>query len=69
MFTTEQWDEVWERVLALARSDPRVTAGTLTGSSALGTEDHLNELAAWNPALGARLARGVRGGDGLKRET
>lgn len=44
MFTVEQRDSVRERVLDLARSDPRVTAGALTGSTAAGTEDKWSDI-------------------------
>ncbi len=44
MFTTEQRDDVRNRVLDLARSDPRVTAGALTGSSAVGAEDERSDI-------------------------
>ncbi|MBA3823471.1 MAG: hypothetical protein H0X24_06115 [Ktedonobacterales bacterium] len=39
MFTIAERDHVRARVIALARADARVTAGALTGSSALGAED------------------------------
>lgn len=44
MFTAEQRDYVRERVLDLARSDPRVTAGALTGSMAVGAEDEWSDV-------------------------
>jgi hypothetical protein len=44
MFTTNQRDAVRERVLAIARSDPRVTAGALTGSTAVGAEDQWSDI-------------------------
>ncbi|MEO6456773.1 MAG: hypothetical protein ABIO92_00650 [Chloroflexia bacterium] len=44
MFTTEQRDDVRDRVLDLARADPRVTAGALTGSSAVGAEDDWSDI-------------------------
>ncbi|HYO48376.1 MAG TPA: hypothetical protein VEW94_00885 [Chloroflexia bacterium] len=44
MFTTEQRDYVRDRVLDLARRDPRVTAGALTGSTAVGAEDEWSDV-------------------------
>src|SRR5689334_5726956 len=44
MFTAEQRDRVRDRVLELARSDPRVTAGALTGSTAAGAQDRWSDL-------------------------
>lgn len=44
MFTTEQRDYVRDRVLDLARTDPRVTAGALTGSTAVGAEDEWSDI-------------------------
>ncbi len=44
MFTTEQRDYVRDRVLSLARTDPRVTAGALTGSTAVGAEDEWSDI-------------------------
>ncbi len=44
MFTAEQRDYVRERVLDLARSDPRVTAGALTGSAAVGAGDEWSDV-------------------------
>jgi len=44
MFTAEQRDQVREYVLDLARSDPRVTAGALTGSTAVGAEDEWSDV-------------------------
>jgi hypothetical protein len=44
MFTAEQRDHVRQRVLALAQSDPRVTAGALTGSMALGGGDRWSDI-------------------------
>ena len=44
MFTAEQRDHVRQRVLELARSDPRVTAGALTGSMALGGGDSWSDI-------------------------
>jgi predicted nucleotidyltransferase len=56
MFTTEERDYVRERVLDLARSDPRVTAGALTGSTAVGTEDEWSDIdVAFGIADGASL--------------
>src|SRR5690348_250197 len=44
MFTAEQRDHVWQRVLELARTDPRVTAGALTGSMAFGGGDEWSDI-------------------------
>jgi hypothetical protein len=44
MFTTEQRDQVRDRVLALARSDPRVTAGAFTGSGAVDAQDRWSDI-------------------------
>ena len=44
MFTAEQRDHVRQRVLALAQSDPRVIAGALTGSIALGGGDRWSDI-------------------------
>jgi hypothetical protein len=44
MFTAEERDSVRDHVLALAKSDPRVTAGALTGSSAVGAEDEWSDV-------------------------
>jgi len=44
MFTAEQRDHVRQRVLALAQSDPRVTAGALTGSMVFGGGDRWSDL-------------------------
>jgi hypothetical protein len=55
MFTTEQRDHVRDRVLDLARNDPRVTAGALTGSSALGAEDRWSDI-----DLAFGIAAGIR---------
>src|SRR5690348_5211164 len=44
MFTTEHRDHVRQRVLELARSDPRVTAGALTGSMAFGSGDKWSDI-------------------------
>ncbi|MDQ2806836.1 MAG: hypothetical protein M3Z04_07955 [Chloroflexota bacterium] len=55
MFTTEQRDAVRDRVLDWARSDPRVTAGALTGSAAVGAAD------AWSDIdLAFGIADGIR---------
>src|SRR5437867_1213728 len=39
MFTPEERVRLREAILAMARADPRVTGGALTGSAAGGTED------------------------------
>ncbi len=44
MFTTEQRDHVRHRVLELAKADPRVTAGALTGSTALSSGDKWSDI-------------------------
>jgi hypothetical protein len=44
MFTAEHRDKVRARVLDLARTDPRVTAGALTGSTAVGAEDAWSDI-------------------------
>lgn len=44
MFTTEQREQVRNRVLALAKTDARVTAGALTGSMALGAGDNWSDI-------------------------
>lgn len=44
MFTAEQRDYVRERVLEMAKSDPRVTGGALVGSTAAGAEDEWSDI-------------------------
>jgi len=44
MFTTEYRNHVRNRVLELARTDPRVTAGALTGSTAFGAGDNWSDI-------------------------
>ena len=44
MFTAEQRDHVRQHVLELAQSDPRVTAGALTGSMAFGGGDRWSDI-------------------------
>src|SRR5438552_1934768 len=44
MFTTEQRDQVRDRVLKLVRADPRVTSGALTGSTAVGAGDEWSDI-------------------------
>ena len=44
MFTTEHRNYVRDRVLELARADPRVVAGALTGSTAAGAEDDWSDI-------------------------
>ncbi len=44
MFTAEQRDQVRQRVLALAQSDPRVIAGAFTGSLAFGNGDEWSDI-------------------------
>lgn len=44
MFTVQQRNNIRNRVLEIARADPRVTAGALTGSSAIGAEDEWSDI-------------------------
>ena len=44
MFTAEQRDHVRNRVLELAKSDPRVTGSALTGSMAFGAGDEWSDI-------------------------
>ena len=44
MFTVEQRDYVRDRVLEMAKSDPRVTGGALVGSIAGGAEDQWSDI-------------------------
>ncbi len=44
MYTAEHRDHVRHRVLELARADPRVTAGALTGSMAFGSGDEWSDI-------------------------
>jgi predicted nucleotidyltransferase len=44
MFTAEQREQVRQRILALAQSDPRVIAGALTGSMAFGGGDRWSDI-------------------------
>ncbi|HEY7122485.1 MAG TPA: hypothetical protein VH599_12185 [Ktedonobacterales bacterium] len=44
MFTARQRDQVRQRVLELARADPRVTAGALTGSMSFGGGDAWSDI-------------------------
>jgi|SRR5579884_187026 len=44
MYTIEFRDQVRSRVLVLAEGDPRVTAGALTGSTALGAGDQWSDV-------------------------
>ena len=56
MFTIEFRDYVRQRVLELARADPRVTGGALTGSTALGAGDKWSDVdVAFGIADGNRL--------------
>ncbi len=45
MFTAEQREQVRQRILELAQSDPRVIAGALTGSMAFGGGDQWSDIA------------------------
>lgn len=56
MFTVDQRDEVRERILALARSDPRIVAGAVVGSLALGSGDRFSDL---DLTFGLSAAAGV----------
>src|SRR2546421_4285684 len=44
MFTAEHRDHVRHRILELARADPRVTGGALTGSMAFGAGDNRSDI-------------------------
>src|SRR5437763_16107615 len=44
MFTTEERDHVRDRIVEMARSDRRVTAGALIGSTAAGLGDRWSDL-------------------------
>jgi hypothetical protein len=44
MFTPEERDRVRDRVVEMARADPRVTAGALTGSTAIGAGDEWSDV-------------------------
>ena len=44
MFTAQQRDQVRQRILELAQSDPRVIAGALTGSLAFGGGDEWSDI-------------------------
>jgi hypothetical protein len=44
MFTTQQRDQVRQYVLAMARTDPRVTGGALIGSQAAGVQDRWSDI-------------------------
>jgi predicted nucleotidyltransferase len=44
MFTAEQRDQVRQRILELAQSDPRVIAGAITGSLAFGSGDEWSDI-------------------------
>jgi hypothetical protein len=56
MFTIEFRDDVRHRLLELARADPRVTGGALTGSTALGSGDQWSDVdVAFGIADGHRL--------------
>ena len=64
MFTAEHRDHVRARVLDLARTDPRVTAGALTGSTAVGAEDDWSDIdVAFGIADGISPDRHVPGRD------
>lgn len=44
MFTAEQRERVRDHVLEMARADPRVTAGALTGSGAIDAQDEWSDI-------------------------
>ncbi len=44
MFTAEQREQVRQRILEVAQSDPRIIAGALTGSRALGGGDRWSDI-------------------------
>jgi dTDP-4-amino-4,6-dideoxygalactose transaminase len=44
MFTIEQRDHLRDYILEIARADPRVTAGALTGSMAVGAGDERSDI-------------------------
>jgi hypothetical protein len=44
MYTAEHRDDVRQRVLAMAKADPRVTGGALTGSTAFGGGDEWSDI-------------------------
>ena len=44
MFSPEERVRVRERVLALARGEPRITGGAVTGSAAVGAEDRWSDI-------------------------
>lgn len=44
MYTTEQRDQVRDYVLAVAKSDPRVTGGALTGSASVDAHDQWSDI-------------------------
>jgi predicted nucleotidyltransferase len=56
MFTAEERDRVRQYVLDLAKDDPRVTAGALTGSAAVDAEDEWSDI---------DVAFGIKEGTGL----
>ena len=44
MFTTEQRNDIRDRILAIARADPRTTAGAMIGSTAGGPVDGWSDI-------------------------
>src|SRR5260370_16726609 len=44
MFTAEQREQVRQRILEVAKTDPRIIAGALTGSMALGGGDRWSDI-------------------------
>ena len=56
MFSVQQRDDVRDRILELARSDPRIVAGAIVGSLALGGGDRFSDL---DLTFGVSAAAGV----------
>jgi predicted nucleotidyltransferase len=57
MFTTEERDQVRDRIIEMAKSDRRVTAGALIGSTAAGLGDRWSDI---------DLTFGIEDGDGAR---
>jgi predicted nucleotidyltransferase len=57
MFTAEERDRVRQYVLDLAKDDPRVTAGALTGSAAVDAEDEWSDI---DVAFGIKEGTSIR---------
>ena len=58
MFSIEQRDQVRDGIVAMARADPRIVAGAMIGSLAVGGGDRWSDL-----DLGFGLADGVTAAD------